>query len=158
MLSHTCKVIKHSRTFLRRLINLSKIVRKSGYFVCLNRVARFYNGGFASQTDGTECQLVLPFSSPTGSTQPNPITAWIAGSDHNKEARLEIPSLDQLVESYFRSIFAPMTQCSKISAKKFLSFCDASKSAFLPVTEQLLCSYVSFLAEPGLSPKSMKLY
>ena len=63
------------------------------------------------------------------------------------------------MESYFRSGLAPSTKRSYTSVKRrFLSFCDASNSTPLPVTEHLLCRYVSFLAEQGLSPKSVKLY
>ena len=63
------------------------------------------------------------------------------------------------MENYFRSGLAPSTQRSYTSAKRrFLSFCDASKLTPLPVTEQWLRRYVSFLAEQRLSPKSIKLY
>ena len=40
VLSHACKVVKPGRTFLRRLIDLSKIVTKPSHFVRLNREAR----------------------------------------------------------------------------------------------------------------------
>ena len=45
--SHTSKVVKLSRSFLRRLIDLLKIVRKPSHFVCLNREVRL---------DGMECR------------------------------------------------------------------------------------------------------
>ena len=40
VLSHACKVVKPGRTFLRRLIDLSKLVRKPSHYVRLNREAR----------------------------------------------------------------------------------------------------------------------
>ena len=39
-LSHACKVVKHRRSFLRRLIGLSKLAKKSDHYLCLNREAR----------------------------------------------------------------------------------------------------------------------
>ena len=51
------------------------------------------------------------------------------------------------------------TQRSYSSAKRrFLSFCNDSQLSPLPLTEQLLCRYVSFLADQKLSPKTIKLY
>jgi hypothetical protein len=40
VLSHACKVIKAGRSFLRRLIDLSKVVKHPDHFVRLNRQAR----------------------------------------------------------------------------------------------------------------------
>ena len=63
------------------------------------------------------------------------------------------------MESYFRAGLAPSTQRSYNAAKKrFLNFCDIVKCKSLPATEQVLCRYVSYLADQGLSPKSIKSY
>ena len=40
VLWHACKVVKPGRTFLRRLIDLSRITKKPSHFVRLNRAAR----------------------------------------------------------------------------------------------------------------------
>ena len=40
VLSHACKVVKPGRTFVRRLIDLSKLVKKPSHYVCVNREAR----------------------------------------------------------------------------------------------------------------------
>ena len=96
---------------------------------------------------------------PQAQLSPAPLPPELLDLTIIKKPELDIPSLDRLVESYFRSGLAPSTRHSYTSAKRrFLSFCDVSKSTPLPVTEQLLCRYVSFLAEQGLSSKSIKLY
>ena len=57
------------------------------------------------------------------------------------------------MESYFQSGLALSTQRSYSSAKRrFLSFCELTP---LPLTEQLLCRYVSHLRDQGLSPKTV---
>ena len=63
------------------------------------------------------------------------------------------------MECYFRSGLAPSTHKSYDSAKRrFLGFCTKAQLNPLPVSENLLCRYVTFLAEDGLAPKSIKLY
>lgn len=55
--------------------------------------------------------------------------------------------VDRAVESYFRAELAS-TQRSYDSAKEiFLQFCSGAQCSPLPVTEQLLCRYVSYLAD-----------
>lgn len=63
------------------------------------------------------------------------------------------------MDSYFRSGLAPSTRRSYSSAKKrFLEFCEASHTSPLPLSEQVMCRYVAYLGEQGLSPKSIKAY
>ena len=63
------------------------------------------------------------------------------------------------MEHYFRSGLAPSTHKSYDSAKRrFLCFCTQAGLDPLPVSENLLCRYVAYLAEQGLAPKTIKLY
>ena len=63
------------------------------------------------------------------------------------------------MERYFRNGLAQSTHWSYDSAKrKFLCFCNQAGLAPLPVSENLLCRYVAYLAEQGLSPKTVKVY
>ena len=63
------------------------------------------------------------------------------------------------MEHYFRAGLAPSTQRTYASAKKrFLDFCSRIHHEPLPLSEQILCRYVAFLAEQGLAPKSIKGY
>lgn len=39
-LSHACKVVKHGRSFLRRLIYLAKLIKEPDHYVRLNREGR----------------------------------------------------------------------------------------------------------------------
>ena len=78
---------------------------------------------------------------------------------NNQETRLDVTDLDRAVESYFRAGLVPSTQRSYDTGKRrFLQFCNKAQCKTLPVTEQLLCRYVSYLADQGLSPKSTKCY
>ena len=63
------------------------------------------------------------------------------------------------MEQYFREGIAQATGQVYTSAKRrFLQFCTRAKLAPLPLSELLLCRYVSFLASEGLSPRTIKCY
>ena len=63
------------------------------------------------------------------------------------------------MERYFRNGLAPSTQnCYDSAKRRFLSFCNRTGLSPLPLNENLLCRYVSFLADEGLSPKTIKSY
>lgn len=63
------------------------------------------------------------------------------------------------MERYFRSGLAPSTHQSYESAKRrFLQFCKQANFTPLPLNENLLCRYVAYLAEEGLSPRTIKPY
>lgn len=63
------------------------------------------------------------------------------------------------MERYFRSGLAPSTHQSYESAKRrFLQFCKQANFNPLPLNENLLCRYVAYLAEEGLSPRTIKPY
>ena len=75
-------------------------------------------------------------------------------------ARLDISTLDSLVERYFEAGLEPFTERSCDSAKRrILKFWRAIHVINpLPVNENLLCRYVAYLAWEVLSPKFIKLY
>ena len=68
-LSHACKVVNPGRSFLRRLINLSKLAKEPDHFIHLNREARsdiewwfhfaaWWNGvSIAFQTSSQHCEV-----------------------------------------------------------------------------------------------------
>ena len=75
------------------------------------------------------------------------------------EARLDLCKLGNSVRKYFQQGLAPSTQRSYDSAKaQFINFCSSAGSYPLPLSENLLCFYVSFLADKGLAHSSIKCY
>ena len=67
--------------------------------------------------------------------------------------------LGNSVRKYFQQGLAPSTQRSYDSAKaQFINFCSSAGSYPLPLSENLLCFYVSFLADKGLAHSSIKCY
>ena len=78
----------------------------------------------------------------------------------NPTARLDIPELERLVQHYFEQGLATSTRKTySAGIKKFTDFC--SKFGIiqpLPADQSLLCYYVSFLADQGLSPATIKVY
>ena len=82
-----------------------------------------------------------------------------AGPDSDREAGLDLPSLDRTVDRYFRRGLAPSTTRTYDSAKRrYLQFCSAYSLQPLPTNETVLCRYVAHLAEEGLAPSSIKAY
>ena len=98
-------------------------------------------------------------SPPTGLPCSDPTTTRPLGSDINCKTRLDICSLDRSVERYFRSGLAPSTQnCYDSAKRRFLHFCNNTGLSPLPLRENSLCRYILFLADEGLSPKTIKSY
>ena len=63
------------------------------------------------------------------------------------------------MDGCFRSGLAPSTSQTYNSAKcRFLSFCDKANLSPLPLTENLLCRFVGYLADDGLAPSPIKSY
>ena len=63
------------------------------------------------------------------------------------------------MEQHFRNGIAPTTGQVYHSAKRrFLQFCSRANLNPLLLSEPLLCRYVSFLANDGLSPRRVKCY
>ena len=71
-----------------------------------------------------------------------------------------LASLDRVVEGYCALGVAPSTKRAYSSAyKQFNKFClQYNVTDPFPVSESLLCYFVSFLAQEGLAPNSIKLY
>ena len=68
--------------------------------------------------------------------------------------------MDGSVQKYFQLGLAPSTQKTYHAAmKRFHSFCCCfNVTNPFPVTEQLLCSFVAYLADDGLAPQTCKSY
>lgn len=64
-----------------------------------------------------------------------------------------------MVQFYFKKGLAPSSQRTYKSAReRFLKFCMQNDFTPVPVTQTLLCSYVSFLANSGLKHCTLKVY
>lgn len=128
--------------------------------------AKFQFALFATHIKGTNNDLadalsrkLFPLSPPAGSPRSNFPPAGAVGPDDDIKAGLDISSLDRSVECYFRSGLAPSTHQSYESAKRrFLQFCKQANFNPLPLNENLRCRYVAYLAEEGLSPRTIKPY
>ena len=75
------------------------------------------------------------------------------------QTRLDVTSLDQIVDQYFLQGLAPATQSAYQSAKnRYINFCRTFQLLAIPATEQQLCRFSVFLAESNLMHKSIKCY
>lgn len=93
------------------------------------------------------------------SKNPTPIPQDSDRLSPDSAARLDLSALYRSVERFFRNKIAPSTQLSYNSAKcRFLQFCTRAKVNPLPVSENLLCRYVMFLANDGLAPATIMVY
>ena len=104
--------------------------------------------------------VILPFKGPLSRSAPHSNTSATAGTHPGSPGGLVISSLDQSVQHYFQLGLAPSTQkVYQAAMKRFHSFC-CKFSVFnpFPVTEHLLCSFIAYLADEGLSPQTCKSY
>ena len=77
----------------------------------------------------------------------------------NTPTRLDVPKIYKLVHYYFGKGLATSTQRTYKSAQdRFLHFCQAGGFSLIPVSQSLLCMYVSYLAEQKLKHSSIKVY
>ena len=96
---------------------------------------------------------------PTGFSVPHSSAIITTPTCGMSEARLDLCKLGNSVCKYFHEGLASSTQQSYDSAKaRFINFCSSAGSYPLPLSEHLLCFYVSFLADNGLAHSSIKCY
>lgn len=92
-----------------------------------------------------------------GQLQSNTSAAGAAGFDPNLKARLD--TLGRFVESYFHNGLAPSTiQAYDFAKHKYFHFGVRTNTSPLPLNENLLCRYVTYLADDGLSPRKSISY
>ena len=73
--------------------------------------------------------------------------------------RLALPDLESTVSGYLAQSLAPSTFRTYQSGKRrFLRFCTDAGLQPLPLTENLLCLFVAYLASQGLVPQTIKAY
>ncbi len=67
--------------------------------------------------------------------------------------------MEALVQFYFAKGLAPSTQRTYRTGKqRYLNFCLSARYTPIPVSEPVLCSYVSYLADQGLKYRTIKVY
>lgn len=67
--------------------------------------------------------------------------------------------LGESLQNYYLQGLAPSTQKTYKSAKvRYLAFCNKAITPPLPLSENVLCFYVSFLADEGLAHATIKSY
>ena len=78
----------------------------------------------------------------------------------NFKAQLDLSSLDRDVQFYFERGLAPSTHRTYWAGiNRFVKFCTAHHvQAPLPVSQSLLCYYITFLAKSGLAYGTIKTY
>ena len=82
------------------------------------------------------------------------------GLDHQCQTGLDLTSLETDVQWYFEHGLAATTRKTyQAGIKKFNNFCSTYNIANpLPVSQSLLCSYITYLAKSGLAYSSIKTY
>ena len=89
---------------------------------------------------------------------PSP-TQGAGGVAGNSAARLDLQKLEETVQFYFTKGLAQSTLRTYRSGKdRYLKFCSQAILNPLPVSEQVLCSFVSHLAQQGLKHRTIKVY
>lgn len=93
---------------------------------------------------------------PTG----RPITHTTAGRVAlSVGPRLDIPNLRAAVQHYFEQGLAPSTKKSYLAGqKRYFSFCNSINALPIPTTEDILLTFVSYLAQDGISHATIKVY
>ena len=105
--------------------------------------------------DDLSCPLSFQRYQEQPTLQPRP-----AGPSPQPSGRLDLAALAPSVQRYFQSGLAPSTQKTYGAAlKRFHAFCiKFNVTNPFPATKQLLCSFVTFLADQGLAPQRGKSY
>ena len=87
-------------------------------------------------------------------------TAAIAGHVSQQQAKLSITQLENDVHKYFECGLAENTKKSyKAGINKFNQFCILyNVTTPLPVSQSLLCSFISYLAKAGQAYSTIKMY
>ena len=77
-----------------------------------------------------------------------------------QQTRLELASLDTVVQGYFEAGLAPSTRRTYQSGiNRFYKFCTTYQIPTpLPVTQSTLCYFISALARDGLAYSTIKSY
>ena len=100
----------------------------------------------------------VSLSPSTGRTVPNTNPSGTPRSPRTVRAKLDMQELDRAVD-FFQNGLAPSTRRTYNSAKKrYLAFCKDKDLPAIPVSEQQLCRFVSYLANKNLSHTSIKCY
>ena len=73
--------------------------------------------------------------------------------------RLDVGGLEECAALYFAKGLAHSSHKTyRVGENRFLHFCQLSKVTPLPVSEECLCKFVSFLVGEGLKQRSIKTY
>jgi len=97
---------------------------------------------------------------PSGKTPiPHSHFQGAGGVAGNSATRLDLQKLEEAVQFYFTKGLAQSTLRTYRSGKdRYLKFCSQAVLNPLPVSEQVLCSFVSHLAQQGLKYRTIKVY
>ena len=89
-----------------------------------------------------------------------PNSSQAPGTAAGHADRLDLSSLERYVQFYFNQSLAPSTHRTyQAATKRFSDFCSEFHiSTPYPLTQHLLCQYVSYLGSQGLSPATIKVY
>ena len=134
-------------------------------FLCCLTPVHFRSQTYCWEREwGRRCSLTQPvkcflLTCSTGSnragvysTRANHITAGTASG-------MDLPSLEAAVQSYYGCGIASSTNRTYNSAKKrFITFCMNYNLSPFPVSQMILCLFVSFLAKEGLQYQSIRAY
>ena len=97
---------------------------------------------------------------PQANPLPSPIkTSRDFGFINSEAIRLEVSRLDQAVDFYFRQRLAPSIHKVYSSAqKRYSDYCSLHHLLLLPVSEEQVCKFISYLADTKLLHLSIKVY
>ena len=105
-------------------------------------------------------QAILTTDMATSPT-PDPATAGPSSSaSTSPPGRLALPQLDSLIQFYFEQGLSSSTHRTYTTGiNRFNKFCtDHHINSPFPLSQSLLCYYVSYLADQGLSTGTIKVY
>ena len=72
---------------------------------------------------------------------------------------MDVSYLEKLIQFYFAKGIAPSTQRTyKAAQERYLRFCRDGNFDPLPLTQSILCAYISFLANDNLKHSTLKVY
>ena len=107
----------------------------------------------------TRCPLLIPPDCTRSKGTANPVRGKVDGSTSDAAARLDLGELESSAALYFAKGLADSTQKTyRAGENRFIHFCQLVGASPLPVSEGLLCKFVTYLARQGLKHRSLKTY
>ena len=102
---------------------------------------------------------MLLFLESTGFNPTYPIAATPPSNCHSQQPRLDLPTLQKALQSYYHQGLAASTHKTySAGIRHYLSFCRSANALPLPTSEQTLLLFITHLGQLNMAHKTIKVY